>query len=191
MSTAMENLRPPHRINVDEFFRIVASGVLGEDARVELIDGEIIDREPIGIDHGWVVDELTAMFHSSLGDKVAVRTQGALRVDEWNFFLPDVTVLKGPRDRYRHRHPTVDDILLVIEVADSSLRKDMKIKRPIYLQHAAAEIWIVDVQKMVLHVQRASDASSAPQAMALKPSTSIALHALPGVEIDLSSLAPP
>jgi Uma2 family endonuclease len=167
----------------------VESAALGEDARVELIDGEIIDMEPIGIDHGWAVDELTAMFHSSLGDKVAVRTQGALRVDDWNFFLPDVAVMKGPRDRYRRRHPTVDDILLVIEVADSSLRKDMNIKRPIYLQHSAAEIWIVDVQKRVLRVQRGSDA--APQTIVLGPSTSVSLHALPGVVMDLSSLAPP
>jgi Uma2 family endonuclease len=188
MSTAMENLRP-QRINVDEFFRIVESGVLGEDARVELIDGEIIDMEPIGIDHGWLVDELTAMFHSSLGDTVAVRTQGALRVDDWNFFLPDVTVLKGPRSRYRHRHPTVDDILLVIEVADSSLRKDLNIKRPIYLKHAATEIWVVDVQKSLLHVQRASDGASAPQKIALTPSATISLHALPGVQVDLSRLA--
>jgi Uma2 family endonuclease len=186
----MEYLRPQHRIDVDEFFRIVESGVLGDDARVELIEGEIIDMEPIGIDHGWVVDELTAMFHSSLGSRVAVRTQGALRVDERNFFLPDVTVLKGPRDRYRRRHPTVDDILVVIEVADSSLRKDMNIKRPIYLRHSAAEIWIVDVQKMVLHVQRASEGGTVPQAAALTPSTSVSLHALPGVAIDLSPLAP-
>jgi Uma2 family endonuclease len=190
MSTAMENLRPPHRINVDEFFRMVDSGVLGEDVRVELIDGEIIDMEPIGIDHGWVVDELTAMFHSSLGDRGAVRTQGALRVDDWNFFLPDVTVLTGPRGRYRHRHPTVDDILVVIEVADSSLRKDMNIKRPIYLRHSAAEIWIIDVQKMMLHVQRASDASPAPQTVTLTSSASVSLHALPGVVMDLSPLAP-
>ena len=188
MSTAMENLRP-QRISVDEFFRIVESGVLGEDARVELIDGEIIDMEPIGIDHGWWVDELTAMFHSSLGDTVAVRTQGALRVDDWNFFLPDITVLKGPRSRYRRRHPTVDDILLVIEVADSSLRKDLNIKRPIYLSHAATEIWVVDVQRSVLHVQRASDGASSPEKIALTPSASISLHALPGVQIDLSRLA--
>jgi Uma2 family endonuclease len=130
------------------------------------------------------------MFHSSLGDAVAVRTQGALRVDDWNFFLPDVTVLKGPRSRYRRRHPTVDDILLVIEVADSSLRKDMNVKRPIYVSQAAAEIWIVDVQKMVLHVQRASDGASSPRSIMLTRSASVSLHALPGVQVDLSRLAP-
>src|SRR5882724_2460368 len=186
MSTAMENLRPQQRINVDEFFRIVESGVLGEDARVELIDGEIIDMEPIGIDHGWVVDYLTASFHASLGSRVVVRTQGALRLDEWNFFLPDITLLKGPLNRYRRRHPTVDDTLLVIEVADSSLRKDMNVKRPIYVRQAAEEIWIIDVQKMVLHVQRPSDTASAPQAIALAPSSSVTLHAMPDVEVDLA-----
>lgn len=183
----MENLRP-QRINVDEFFRIVESGELGEDARVELIDGEIIDMEPIGIDHGWVVDYLTATFHELLGRRVVVRTQGALLLDDWNFFLPDITVLKGPLNRYRRRHPSVDDVLLVIEVADSSLRKDLNTKRPIYIRHAAEEIWVIDVQKMGLHVQRASDAAGASMAMPLTASASITLHALPDVQIDLAPL---
>ena len=187
MSTAMENLRP-QRIDVDEFFRIVASGVLGEDARVELIDGEIIDMEPIGIDHGWVVDYLTATFHELLGRRVVVRTQGALRLDEWNFFLPDITVLKGPLTRYRRRHPSVDDILLVVEVADSSLRKDMNIKRPIYVRHAAEEIWVIGVQKRVLHVQRSADTAVAPQAIQLTASSSVVPHSLPDVRIDLAPL---
>src|SRR5262249_59673306 len=98
----------------------------------------------------------------SVGGRVVVRTQGALRLDQWNFFLPDITLLKGPLTRYRRRHPTVDDILLVVEVADSSLRKDMNLKRPIYVRHAAEEIWVIDVQKMALHVQRPADGTPGP-----------------------------
>ena len=190
MSTAMESLRPAHRINFDEFCRLFETGVLDSDSRVELIDGVIIDMEPTGIDHEWAVSELSAVFHALLGDTVAIRTQGSLPLDEWNYFVPDIILLKGPNMRYRHRHPSPEDVLLVIEVSDTTLRKDLKTKLPVYAAHEATEAWVLDVLSMELHMQRASEGDGPPkmQTLALTRSTKLPLRGVPGVQVDLSSL---
>jgi Uma2 family endonuclease len=190
MSTAMESLRPAHRINFDEFCRLYETAVLDSDSRVELIDGVIIDMERPGIDHEWAVGRLSKIFHSMLGDAVAIRTQAALHLDEWNFFVPDIILLRGPDMRYRRRHPTPEDVLLVVEASDSTLRKVLKTKLPVYAANNTAEAWVLDVLSMELHIQRASEEGRPPktQTLALTRSTRLPLHGLPGVEVDLSSL---
>ena len=186
----MESLRPAHRIDFTELCRLYETGALDSDARVELIDGVIIDMEPTGIDHEWAVGRLSALFHALLGDTVTIRTQGGLPLNEWNWFVPDIVLLKGPDMRYRHRHPSPEDVLLVIEVSDTTLRKDLKTKLPTYAALEATEAWVLDVLSMELHMQRASEGGGPPktQTLALTRSTRLPLHGVPGVEVDLSSL---
>lgn len=186
MSTAMESLRPAHRIDYDELCRLYETGVLDPDTRVELINGEIIDMEAPGVDHSWAVDCLCALFRSSLGDAVVIRAQGPLLMDRWNFLLPDILLLKGPLTRYRRRHPSVNDVLLVVEISDTTLRRDLKIKLPLYSAHGAREAWILDVVNLDLHIHRASEGEGSSRTLKVTRSSTLALHAQPDLQIDLS-----
>ncbi len=179
MSIAMESWQPRHRINVDEFHRMAENGVLNADARVELIDGVIFDMAPVGIDHNWAVDRLNALFHRSLGDCAVVRTQGTLRLDEWNELLPDITLLKAPDSRYRRRHPSAEDVLLVVEVSDTTLRHDLKLKVPLYAAQGVMESWVVNVQTMEVHIHRLSGPGLPAQSAVMKRPGKLTLRGLP------------
>ncbi len=119
---------------------------------------------------------------------MVIRTQGPLLIDRWNFFLPDILLLKGPLARYRRRHPSVDDILLVVEVSDTTLRKDLKVKLPVYDAHGAKEAWILDALSMDLHVHRVSEGKAASRTLTLTRSTVLSLNAQPDLRVDLSPL---
>ena len=132
------------RFTVDEYYRMAEAGILGEDDRVELIDGEVICMTPIGPRHAGYVDRLTRRFLQSLGDRAQVRVQNPVRLGEHDEPEPDVTLLRPRPDDYTTRHPTPEDVLLVVEVADSTLDFDRRTKARRYAEHGIPELWIVD-----------------------------------------------
>jgi Uma2 family endonuclease len=188
MSSLMESWPRKHRITVDEYYRMAEVGLLAPDARVELIEGEIIDMAPIGTDHGSVVDVLTRLFIRALGDQAIVRTQGAILLDQRSMPQPDLAVLAPSSDDYRRTHPTPANIWLVIEVSDSTLRYDRKVKVPLYARHGIPEVWIVDLPDGELHWYRGPrDGGYTEQGSSDTPGT-MPLTALPDVAIDLGAL---
>jgi Uma2 family endonuclease len=188
MGTPMESWPRRHRITVDEYHRMAEVGLLAPDARVELIEGEIIDMAPIGKDHTSIVDRLTRLFVRAVGDDAIVRIQGSVRLSQFSEPQPDVVLLKPRADFYRNQFATGADTLLVIEVSDSTLRFDRDLKVPLFARHGVPEVWIVDVQGDRLLVFGALredayllyDSIARPQAMPVM--------ALPGVVVDLSSV---
>ena len=131
---------------VDEYYRMAEAGILNENDRVELIEGEIVEMVPIGSRHASVVDDLNALFSSlTTREQAIVRVQGPIRLDNMSEPQPDIAVLRPRPDRYREGHPTPDDVLLLIEVADSSVSSDRSVKLPLYAQSGIAEVWIVDL----------------------------------------------
>jgi Uma2 family endonuclease len=188
MGTPMETWPRRHRITVDEYHRMAEVGLLAPDARVELIEGEIIDMAPIGKDHTSIVDRLTRLFVRAVGDDAIVRIQGSVRLSQFSEPQPDVVLLKPRADFYRNQFATGADTLLVIEVSDSTLRFDRDLKVPLFARHGVPEVWIVDVQGDRLLVFGALredayllyDSIARPQAMPVM--------ALPGVVVDLSSV---
>ena len=120
----MESWPRRHRITVDEYHRMGELGILAPDARVELIEGEIFDMAPIGKDHLSVVDQLTKLLVLAVGDAAIVRIQGSVRLSQITEPEPDVVLLKPRADFYRSRFALGTDTLLVIEVAESSLRHE-------------------------------------------------------------------
>lgn len=131
------------------------AGVLHPDARVELLEGRIIDRSPIGPMHGGIVIALNEFFMSSIRrGRWIVSVQGALRIDEYSEPEPDVILVKPPVARYARRHPQPEDVLLLIEVADSSLAQDRLSKLPIYGRAGIPEVWIVNLIDEVIEVYR-------------------------------------
>ena len=133
-----------HLISVEAFHRMGETGILGPADRVELIDGEIIDRSPIGALHAAIVDLLARHFGRSAQASVFIRCQNPLRLDGLSEPEPDIAILKPRADFYTTGHPGPADALLVIEVADSSLAYDLGIKVPLYARHGIPEVWVID-----------------------------------------------
>ena len=133
-----------HLISVEAFHRMGETGILGPADRVELIDGEIIDRSPIAALHAAIVDLLARHFGRSAQASVFIRCQNPLRLDGLSEPEPDIAILKPRADFYTTGHPGPADALLVIEVADSSLAYDLGVKVPLYARHGIPEVWVID-----------------------------------------------
>lgn len=128
------------------------SGIFHEDDRIELLDGEIVMMSPIGPRHSAATSRITRSMVIAVQDGAIVRVQDALRLLPRSEPEPDVIVARPRRDFYEGGHPTAEDTLLVIEVADSSLYTDRAIKIPIYAREYIAEVWIVDLTEDVVHI---------------------------------------
>lgn len=133
-----------HRFTVDDFARMGEAGILTEDDRVELIDGEVREMTPIGPPHAWTVDRLTVLIATRLAGTAHLRVQGPIRLGRHTEPQPDLSVSRRAR-AYTNRHPDADDLLLVIEVSDSSLQYDRAEKVPRYGKAGVPETWVVDV----------------------------------------------
>lgn len=132
-------------ISVDDYRRMGEIGILEPDLRVELIDGEIILMPPIGASHTSIVDRLTRLFVTGTGERAIVRVQGPVRLSELSEPQPDLALLAPSEDFYAARTAGPQDVLLLVEVADSTLRYDREVKTPLYARAGIAEYWIVDV----------------------------------------------
>ena len=135
-----------YRFNVDEFARMGEAGVFTEDDRVELIDGEVLEMSPIGSPHAGTVNRLNELLVTRLAGRANVIVQNPIRLDRHTEPQPDLVVARRRKDFYTDRHPEPADVLLVIEVADSSLRYDRTEKAPRYARAGIPETWLVDLQ---------------------------------------------
>ena len=141
-----------HKLTVDDYYRMGDAGILGENDRVELIGGEIIDMAAIGVGHASVVTRITMALMRACSDRALVRVQNPVRLDEFNEPQPDFAVVKPRADFYATRHPGPSDIFLLVEVADTSLRYDRAVKLPMYARAGIPEVWIVDLQRRALEL---------------------------------------
>ena len=138
------------RFTADEFLRMAETGILCEDDRLELIDGEIVEMSPIGLPHRAAVACATRGLILAAGNGAIVQPQGAVRLNLYYEPEPDLVVLRSRADFYRSRRPGPSDVLLLIEVADSSLDYDKDVKAPIYANAQIPEYWLVDLNAAVL-----------------------------------------
>ena len=145
---------PHKRFTVDEYHRMAEVGILSEDDRVELIDGEIVEMSPIGKHHAACVKRLNALLTEILGRHAIVGVQDPVQLNDSSEPQPDITVLKFRADYYEERPPTPADTLLIIEVADSSLDFDRLVKLPRYACGGVLEVWIVNLTAGVIEVYR-------------------------------------
>ncbi|HET8699650.1 MAG TPA: Uma2 family endonuclease [Gammaproteobacteria bacterium] len=155
MNVGIDNEPRRHRLTVDDYHRMAEVGLLPPDARVELIEGEIIDMAPIGSEHGAIVDWLAEHLIPAAKSTAIVRVQGAIRLGTRSEPEPDIAVLKRRPDRYAKSQPSANDVLLVIEVSDTTLRHDLEKKGPLYAHHGIPEYWVIDIPARRVHVFRA------------------------------------
>jgi len=142
------------RFTVDEYHRMGQAGILGEDDRLELLEGEIVEMAPIGSRHQAAVDRLTRLFSGRVADAATVRVQGPVRLGGDSEPQPDVTLLRFRPDFYASAHPGPQDVLLLVEVSDTSTEYDREVKVPLYARHGIAEVWLVGVEAGVVEVYR-------------------------------------
>ena len=145
MSDVHADLPRPHRLTVADYYRMAEVGLLAPDARVELIDGEIIDMAPPGSSHAGTVDYLLSVLATAARDRANVRVQNPVRLSRYSEPQPDLTLLRLREDFYRAHHPLAEDVFLIVEVAASSLRFDRRKKVPLYARHGVPEFWLVDL----------------------------------------------
>ena len=153
----MQLERPPtrRRLDVEVYYRMAEAGIFGAEDRVELIDGEIIDMSPVSSAHAAVTDLLNRLFAAaSAAGAIHVGVQRPVRLGAFDEPQPDLGLLRPRADGYRTAHPGPRDVLLLIEVAASSLRFDRTTKLPLYARHAIPEIWIVDLAGEAIEVHR-------------------------------------
>ena len=142
----------PRRFNVTEYYRMAEAGILKPEDRVELIEGEVIKMSPIGSPHAACVSRLVRFLANAIGETAILSVQNPVRLDDFSEPVPDLALLKPRKDYYAARHPVPADVLLVIEVADTSLLKDRNIKVPLYARAGISEIWLVNIPKQVVEV---------------------------------------
>ena len=145
-----------HKITADAYYRMAEAGILGADDRVELIGGEIIDMAPIGQNHAGTVNRLNETLSRGFAGRAIVSVQNPIRLDDHSEPQPDFAVLRRRADFYTTgERPRPADVLLLIEVADTSLRFDRVVKLPLYARAGIAEVWIADLRQRVVDVHRA------------------------------------
>jgi Uma2 family endonuclease len=188
MSLAMEDWPRRHRISVEEYHRMAEVGLLAPDARVELIDGEIIEMPPIGSRHGAIVDRLTELFMFAVQGRANVRCQGAIQLGDFSEPQPDLSLLERREDFYSEKHPREGQILLAIEVSESTLNFDRKRNMSLYARYAIPEFWVFDVEGKQLLVFRNPSGAAYTDVSSMNELGIMAVSALPGLSVDLSKV---
>ncbi|EXJ11227.1 hypothetical protein D779_0224 [Imhoffiella purpurea] len=133
---------------------MIDAGVFADGDRVELIDGEMRDMSPIGPLHNSATNTLNMILAPLLSGKAIVSVQGPLVLDDGTEVYPDLMVLRQRADRYAESNPTGEDVLLVVEVADSSLAADTGVKLAKYAHVGIRLYWVVDIPSRALHAYR-------------------------------------
>lgn len=134
-----------HFFTVEEFERMGEAGIFSEDARLELIEGEIVEMSPIGSRHAACVNFLNRFLNRAVGDIAIVSTQNPIQLDDFTEPQPDVALLRVRDDFYRNSHPKPSDVLLIVEVADTTIDYDRLVKLPLYAKAGIPEVWIINL----------------------------------------------
>ncbi len=176
-----------HRLTVDDYHRMGEAGIFAEGERVELIDGDIIDMAPIGQGHAAMVGGLAEALFVACAGRATVWPQNPVRLDRSSEPQPDLAVLRRRADFYATgERPGPSDVLLLVEVADSSLRFDRTVKLPLYARAGIAEVWIVDLKRRALDCHREPEAGGYGVMTTHQAGESLALAAAPEIVVRLA-----
>ena len=173
---------------VVEYHRMGEAGILSESDRVELIEGELVAMSPVGSRHAGVINKLNRMLVLAVGDRGLVSVQNPIRLDDRSEPEPDVAVLRPRADDYVEATPGPEDVLLVIEVADSSLSYDRTVKAPLYAAHGLPEFWIVDLAGRAIEVHRRPAEGRYTDVSRVGASDKLELVLLPGVWVPVAAV---
>jgi Uma2 family endonuclease len=180
-----------HAFTVTEWHRMGEAGLFGEDARLELLDGEVIEMSPIGSRHASCVARLNVLLVSAVRDRAVISPQNPVTLDERSEPQPDMAVLRPRSDGYSQSHPRPGDILLLIEVSDSTLAFDRDRKAALYARAGIAETWVVDLEGDEILVLRSPQADRYTSVRTVRRGDDIAIESLEGVALPVKDILGP
>ena len=172
----------------DEYYRMAEVGILTPDDRVELIEGEIIRMSPIGTRHAGCVNRVSELFILKFHRRAIVTVQNPARLNKYNEPQPDILLLKPREDYYGSKHPSAEDTILLLEVADTSLGFDLKVKIPLYAAMGVPEVWVADLRKNVVRVFRNPEAGQYRTVLTFSAGDPLSVLAFPDVVFNVSEL---
>jgi Uma2 family endonuclease len=175
-------------LTIAEYHRMGEVGILTGRDRVELIEGELVAMAPIGREHSGTVNALTRLLVEIVGDRGVVAVQNPVQLDDLTEPEPDFAVLKPRPDYYRRATPRADDVLLLIEVADSSLAYDRAVKRSLYARHGIPEFWIVNLTAGEVEVCRTPTGDNYASVLHVGREAILEPVLLPGAAIPVATL---
>ncbi len=187
MKTTTNELRPRYRWTVTDYHKMAKAGVLTEDSRVELIEGEVVEMPPIGGKHAGKVLRLTHLLAIQLGEQALISTQNPLQLDPHSEPQPDIALLRRREDFYETAHPGPADVLLLIEITDSSAVYDRQVKIPLYARYGIPEVWLVNLPRRCLEIYRHPSAEGYGQ-LTEHHTDQVSPERLPEVTIALNEL---
>jgi Uma2 family endonuclease len=179
--------RPP--LTVEEFEALAKTEGWDEDTRVELLDGEIVWMSPINDPHAACVRRLTQLFSRQYAaDLALVSVQNPIRLERYDEPQPDLALLRSRPDFYASATPTPDDVLLLVEVSDTTLRTDLGRKARIYATGGISEYWVVDLNNRVLYVHRSPARGTYAVRQVLAPLERVAAGFAPHIEVGVEEV---
>lgn len=140
--------------SAEEYHQMAEAGILNDDDRLELIEGEIIRMSPVGVKHLGCVNQFSNLLSHYLFGRAVISIQNPIRLNDLSEPEPDVVVLSFREDGYTARMPTAEDVLLLIEVSDSTLAYDRVVKRPLYARSGIPEYWLANLIDNSIEVYR-------------------------------------
>jgi len=174
-------------LTVDEYHRMGEAGILTEDDRVELIEGELVAMAPVGSEHIAATNALTRLLVLAVGDRGIVSVGNPVRLSRHSEPQPDFAVLK-PRDDYRTSLPRPEDTMLAVEVANTSLGYDRNVKLALYARSFIPEVWIVNLAAEEVEVYRTPVADSYTSVAPAGRSDTLTIKAIPGTLIPVDEI---
>ena len=178
-----------YRFTVDEYERMAEVGVLTQCDRVELLDGEIVEMTPIGNRHASVVARVSSVFSKRLGDRVIVWAQNPVQLRVVRSMpQPDVALVRPRTDFYAAGKPGPDDVLLLIEIMDTSAETDRRVKLPLYARAGITETWLLDLTTDRVEVFRRPTSAGYGEVMTLERNTRLSPHAFPDLVLTVDDL---
>ncbi|OCR02540.1 hypothetical protein BCD67_01240 [Oscillatoriales cyanobacterium USR001] len=175
---------------VDEYHQMIETGILNEDDRVELLEGQIIEMSPQLPPHTATTHIASDYLRSLLAGRVTIRIQSPITLRPNSEPEPDIAVVRIDSDRYFDHHPTPDEIFLVIEVANTSLRKDRRQKVRAYANANIPEYWILDVYERQVYVFRNPGNEGYQEEIILNEEAIFSMVAFPEIEVSVGELFP-
>jgi Uma2 family endonuclease len=175
-------------LTVEAYHRMGEVGIFAPGERVELIEGEVVEMAPIGSRHSGLVNRVTHLLVQAVGKRAVVSVQNPVRLSRSSEPQPDFAVLKPRADDYQSATPLPEDVLLIIEIAETSLQYDRELKAPLYAAHAIPELWVVDVTEKAFWTYRDPQAGGYARVEKTERPGKLRLAAAPDIEVDLSGL---
>lgn len=175
-------------LTVDQYHRMIEAGILGEDDRVELLEGVLIEMTPQGRPHARFLSRFTALAVPALGPDYRVRVQLPLTLPPYGEPEPDISIVRREDDESLEHHPQA--ALLVVEVASESLRRDRMVKARVYARHGVPEYWVANVEDQVIEVHRdpEPEAERYRSHHVVRRGERVAPRDLPALELSLDEL---